>query len=322
MGAGHIASVFAEDMSMTGSGRVVAIGSRNQGTADKFGDKYGVPGRYGSYEELVADPEVEVVYVATPHPWHHQNTLLALEAGKGVLVEKPFTMNADEAHELVRTARAKGLFLMEAMCTRFLPHMVEVSRLVAAGALGDVVTVTADLGYRFPKDPKSRFFARELGGGVLLDCGVYPVSLASMVLGKPEKVRGLVTPAFTGVDGQTSMLLGFSSGAHAVLTCNSFAHSPTRASIVGTEARIEIDPPFYAPSALTVIGKDGGSNRFEPRYKGTGLRFEADEVERCVRAGLVESPAMPLDETVWIMETMDAVLAEPLVGPGRTPGQS
>ena len=154
MGAGHIASVFAEDMSMTGSGRVVGYRFSNQGTADKFGDKYGVPGRYGSYEELVADPEVEVVYVATPHPWHHQNTLLALEAGKGVLVEKPFTMNADEARELVRTARAKGLFLMEAMCTRFLPHMVEVSRLVAAGALGDVVTVTADLGYRFPKDPK------------------------------------------------------------------------------------------------------------------------------------------------------------------------
>ena len=117
--------------------------------------------------------------------------MLALDAGKGVLVEKPFTMNADEARELVQTARAKGLFLMEAMCTRFLPHIVEVSRLVNVGALGEIVTVIADLGYRFPKDPKSRFFAPELGGGVLLDCGVYPVSLASMVLGRPEQVRGL-----------------------------------------------------------------------------------------------------------------------------------
>jgi predicted dehydrogenase len=208
---------------------------------------------------------------------------------------------------------------MEAMCTRFLPHIVEVSRLVNVGALGEIVTVIADLGYRFPKDPKSRFFAPELGGGVLLDCGVYPVSLASMVLGRPEQVRGLVTRAFTGVDGQTSILLGFSSGAHAVLTCNSSAHTPTRASIVGTEARIEIDRPFYAPSSLTIIGQDGSANRFEPHYDGTGLHFEADEVERCVRAGLSESPVMPLDETLWIMEIMDAVLAQALTGPGTRP---
>jgi len=319
IGAGHISGVFAEDMSMTNSGRVVAIGSRSQDAADGFGEKYDVPRCYGSYEALVADPDVEVVYVATPHPWHHQNAMLALDAGKGVLVEKPFTMNADEARELVQTARAKGLFLMEAMCTRFLPHIVEVSRLVNVGALGEIVTVIADLGYRFPKDPKSRFFAPELGGGVLLDCGVYPVSLASMVLGRPEQVRGLVTRAFTGVDGQTSILLGFSSGAHAVLTCNSSAHTPTRASIVGTEARIEIDRPFYAPSSLTIIGQDGSANRFEPHYDGTGLHFEADEVERCVRAGLSESPVMPLDETLWIMEIMDAVLAQALTGPGTRP---
>ena len=209
IGSGLIAKAFADDLTVTDSGRVVAIGSRSQESADHFADKFGIPHRHASYEALVADPDVEVVYVATPHPMHLANALLALEAGKPVLVEKAFTMNAGEARELVASARAKGLFLMEAMWTRFLPHIAEVNRLLAAGALGDIVTVMADHGQWFPKDPAFRLFAPELGGGALLDCGVYPVSFASMVLGKPDKVVALVAPAFTGVDGQTSMLFGF-----------------------------------------------------------------------------------------------------------------
>jgi predicted dehydrogenase len=241
---------------------------------------------------------------------HSANALLALEAGKPVLVEKPFTMNADEARQLIDSARSKGLFLMEAMWTRCLPHIVEIGRLLADGALGDIVTVMADHGQFFPKDPASRLFARELGGGVLLDCGVYPVSFASMVLGKPDRVVALITPAFTGVDGQTSMLFGFASGAQAVLTCTSSARTPTRAAIVGTEARIEIDSFFYAPSTFTLIRRDGSATRFEPPHEGNGLHYEADEVARCLRAGLLESPLMPLDETLAIIETMDTVIAQ------------
>jgi predicted dehydrogenase len=241
---------------------------------------------------------------------HYANTLLALEAGKPVLVEKPLTMNANEARELVDSARAKGLFLMEAMWTRFLPHMAEVSRLLAAGVLGDIVTVMADHGEYFPKDPVSRLFAPELGGGVLLDCGVYLVSFASMVLGKPARIVALITPAFTGVDEQTSMLFGFASGAQAVLTCTSSARTPTRAAIVGTEARIDIDSIFYAPSSFTLIGRDGSATRFEPSHEGKGLCYEADEVARCLRAGLLESPLMSLNESIAIMETMDSVIAQ------------
>ncbi len=310
IGSGLIAKAFADDLTVTDSGRVVAIGSRSQESADHFADKFGIPHRHASYEALVADPDVDVVYVATPHPMHLANALLALEAGKPVLVEKAFTMNAGEARELVASARAKGLFLMEAMWTRFLPHIAEVNRLLAAGALGDIVTVMADHGQWFPKDPAFRLFAPELGGSALLDCGVYPVSFASMVLGKPDKIVALVAPAFTGVDGQTSMLFGFASGAQALLTCTSSARTPVCAVIVGTEARIEIDSLFYAPSSFSLIGRDGNVSCFAPPHKGKGLHYEADEVARCLRTGLLESPLMPLDETVAIMETMDTVLAQ------------
>ena len=309
IGTGLIADWFAADMAVTDSGKVVAVGSRAQESADRFADKFGIPNRHASYEALVSDPEVDVVYVATPHPMHYANTLLALDAAKPVLVEKSFTMNADEARQLVESARSKGLFLMEAMWTRFLPHIAEVNSLLADGVLGDLVTVTADHGQWFTKDSAFRLFAPELGGGALLDLGIYPVSFASMVLGKPDRIVACITPAFTGVDGQTSMIFRYPSGAQALLNCTSSARTPTAAVISGTEARIEIDGVFYAPSSFTLITRDGTSTRFDPPYEGKGLHYEADEVARCLRAGLLESPLMPLDETIGIMETMDAVLA-------------
>jgi predicted dehydrogenase len=308
IGTGGIAQSFAADLVYTESGRAAAVGSRHMDSANRFADRLNIPNRHASYEALVADPDVDVVYVATPHPMHHANTLLALHAGKPVLVEKAFTMNATEAEELVATARAEGLFLMEAMWTRFLPHVAEIRRLLAEGALGEVVTVTADHGQWFARDRDFRLFAPELGGGALLDLGVYPVSFASMVLGKPDRIVTLVDPAFTGVDGQTSMLFGYASGAQAVLTCTLFAESPTRGAIVGTDARIEIEGDFYAPTSFDVSSRAGERTRFEAPHEGRGLWHEAEEVARCLREGLLESPFMPLDESVEIMQTMDAVL--------------
>jgi predicted dehydrogenase len=309
IGTGGIAETFAADLMSTDSGRAVAVGSRHMDSAHRFADRFNIPNQHASYEALVADPEVDVVYVATPHPMHHANALLALRAGKPVLVEKAFTMNAGEAQELVTIARAEGLFLMEAMWTRFLPHIEEIRRLLAEGVLGDIVTVTADHGQWFAEDPDFRLFAPELGGGALLDLGVYPVSFASMVLGKPDRIVTLVDPAFTGVDGQTSMLFGYARGAQAILTCTLLAKSPTRGAIVGTDARIEIDGDFYAPTSFDLISRTGERTHFEAPHEGQGLWHEADEVARCLREGLLESPLMPLDETVSIMETMDAVLA-------------
>ncbi|WP_081655815.1 Gfo/Idh/MocA family protein [Amycolatopsis vancoresmycina] len=307
MGTGGIAGAFAQDLKLTGSGVVAAVGSRAAGSAARFGDEHGVPVRHSSYEALANDPGVDVVYVATPHPMHHGNARLALEAGKPVLVEKPFTMDAGEARDLVELARSRNLFLMEAMWTRFLPHIRHVRELLPQ--LGAVVTVAADHGQWFAEDPAFRLFAPELGGGARLDLGIYPVSFASMVLGAPERVAAMASPAFTGVDAQTSMLFGYASGAQAVLTCTLSAVSPTTASIVGTDGRIEIDGPFYAPASFTFIPREGERRRFEYVDEGRGLRHQADEVALRLAAGETESPLMPLAETVSIMTTMDQVLA-------------
>ncbi|HEY3751178.1 MAG TPA: Gfo/Idh/MocA family oxidoreductase [Pseudonocardiaceae bacterium] len=310
LGTGGIANTFATDLQRTDSGEVVAVGSRSKESADRFADEFGIGNRHGSYESLVADPDVDVVYVATPHPLHHDNAVLALRAGKPVLVEKPFTMNADEARDVVRVARETGLFAMEAMWTRFLPHIAVIRKWLADGVLGDVVTVTADHGQWFAEDPAFRLFAPELGGGALLDLGIYPVSFASMVLGTPNRIVAIGDPAFTGVDAQTSMLFGYEGGAQALLTCTLRAKSPTRAAIVGTKARIELEGDFYAPTAVSLITRDGETTTVESDHEGRGLRHQADEVARLLAAGELESPLMPLDETISIMATMDAVLEQ------------
>jgi predicted dehydrogenase len=312
LGTGGIARTFAEDLRLTDSGIVAAVGSRRQETADRFADEFDVPARHPSYESLVADPTVDAIYVATPHPSHRENAILALRAGKPVLVEKPFAMNADEAAEIVAVAREEKLFAMEAMWTRFLPHVAQIREWLAEGALGEIVTVTADHGQWFAEDPEFRLFAPELGGGALLDLGVYPVSFASMILGAPDRIASIVDPAFTGVDAQTSILFGYEGGAQAVLTCTLRAKSPTRAAIVGTEARIEIEGDFYAPATVTLLPRDGEPTRVESAHEGRGLRHQADEVARRLAAGDLESPLMPLDESIAIMRTMDAVQAQAL----------
>ena len=307
LGTGGIAHTFASDLRLTNSGTVVAVGSRSN--PDPFADAFDIPNRHGSYESLVFDPEVDVVYVATPHPMHHDNAVLALRAGRPVLVEKPFTMNAAEARHIVAVARETGLFAMEAMWTRFLPHIAIVRSWLADGLLGDVVTVTADHGQWFEEDPDFRLFAPKLGGGALLDLGVYPVSFASMVLGRPNRIMAMSDPAFTGVDAQTSMLFGYPGGAQALLTCTLRAKSPTRAAIVGTDGRIEIEGDFYAPTTISLITRNGAPSRIRSASEGRGLHHQADEVARRLAAGDLESPSMPLDETISIMETMDEVLA-------------
>ena len=310
LGTGGIARTFVTDLRLGHSGVATAVGSRSLGSADRFAEEFGIANRHASYESLVADPDVEVIYIATPHPMHHDNAILALRAGKHVLVEKPFAMNAVEAREIVRVARESGRFAMEAMWTRFLPHVGVIRDWLAQGVLGDIVTVTADHGQWFAEDPEFRLFAPELGGGALLDLGVYPVSFASMVLGPPDRIVSMSDPAFTGVDAQTSMLFGYRSGAQAVLTCTLRAKSPTRAAIVGTDARIEIDGDFYVPTNVTLVPRQGDPTCVESVHEGRGLRHEADEVARRLAAGDLESSIMPLDETILIMETMDTVRAQ------------
>ncbi|HET9073725.1 MAG TPA: Gfo/Idh/MocA family oxidoreductase [Solirubrobacteraceae bacterium] len=332
LGTGHIARAFCADLALTDSGSAVAVGSRRQATADAFAAELGLARAHGSYGALLEDPDIDVIYVATPHPFHRGNAIAALESGKPVLVEKPLAMNAAEARDIATLAQARGLFAMEAMWTRFLPHVQRIREWIAAGAIGEIVAVMADHGQSFTPDPGHRLFAPELGGGALLDLGVYPVSFASMLLGPPQRVVALLDPAFTGVDAQTSMLLGYAGGAQAILTCTLAAQGPTRAVIVGTMGRIETGPRFYAPTDVTLIPREGEPVHVPSRHTGSGLRHQADEVARCLAAGETESPLMPLEETVSIAATMDTVLARgvaPAMGPapgwrrgGPTPGRA
>ena len=305
---GGIARSFAEDLALLDDAELVAVGSRTAASAEAFGERFNVPNRHASYEALVNDPDVDAVYISTPHPGHHEAALLAINAGKAVLVEKPFTMDAAQAAELIQAARAGETFLMEAMWARWLPHMVEVRRILDAGTLGDIVSVTAEHGQWFEHDPEFRLFKPELGGGALLDLGIYPVSFANMVLGAPATITAVSSPAFTGVDAQTSMIFTYDGGAHAVLTTTSYAATENAAAINGTKARLEIAGTFYRPTSVRVIDRDEHEiEHIDIPVAGNGLRFEAAEVGRCLSAGLLESPVLPLDETLSIMQTMDEV---------------
>jgi len=307
LGAGRIASTFTRDLALSSAGEVVAIGSRTADRAEAFRDQHHLTRAHASYEGLVADDDVEAVYIALPHPFHHQASLLALHAGKAVLVEKPFTVDARQAAELIAVARSQGVFLMEAMWTRFLPQFRHIRRLLEDRRLGDVRLLVAENGEWFAKDPNHRIYNPSLAGGALLDLGVYVLSLASMVLGPPAHVHAVSDFTFTGVDAQTSIILQYEERRQAVLAATIEAKLPNRAAIAGTEACLEIEGSWYRPTVFTVTGRDGQSERFDYREKGSGHRYQAEEVARCVRASLLESPVMPLEETLQVVSTMDEI---------------
>jgi predicted dehydrogenase len=308
MATGGIARTFAQDLAHVPDASLVAVGSRSQASADAFADAFDVPNRHASYAALAEDPDVDAVYVSPPHPFHRDATLLALRAGKAVLCEKPFAMDHAEAAEMVDAARSSGTLLVEAMWTRFLPTMVRVREILAAGTLGELVYLTAEHGQWFAEDPSHRLFAPSLGGGALLDLGVYPVSFAHMVLGRPARVTAVGERAFTGVDRTTSAILQYESGAHAVLTTSLAAASSNPAVIYGSEARLELDGWFYTPTSFRVVSRDGEVlEAYEPPAGGRGMEHEAIEVGRCLREGLTESPLMPLDETLAVLATLDEI---------------
>ena len=310
VGLGNIARSFATGLKAVPGAELAAVGSRSQEKADKFGDEFGAAKRYGSYEALAADPDVDAVYVASPHSKHKEDSLLCLNGGKAVLCEKPFTINANEAAQVIGVARDKKVFLMEAMWTRFIPLMGKVRELVKDGAIGEIRMVQADFGFRAGFNPKSRLFDPALGGGALLDVGIYPLSFASMLLGTPEHVTGTAHLAETGVDDNSAMLLRYPKGEIAVLATSVNITTPQAATILGTAGKIQIHPPFWIPKALTLSRDGKDDERIELPYEGNGYNYEAQEVERCVGQGLTESPILPLDETLAVMKTMDTLRAQ------------
>ncbi|MFO7897702.1 MAG: Gfo/Idh/MocA family oxidoreductase [Planctomycetota bacterium] len=306
LGTGSIARKFATGLTALPDAKLAAVGSRAQETADAFGDEFDVPRRHPSYEALANDPQVDVVYVATPHSLHRENTLLCLAAGKGVLCEKPFAINARQAAEMIAAARARGLFLMEAMWTRCLPAIGKLRDLLAEGAIGDVRMVVADFGFRAGVAPGKRLFNPALGGGALLDVGVYPVSLASMVFGgPPDRIASLAALGETGVDEQAGMVLGYDGGRLAVLHTAIRTRTAHEAQVYGTDGRVRV-PDFWHATHLFVV-KGGGEERIDAPFDGNGYNHEAAEVMDCLRAGRRESDVMPLDESLAVMETLDRI---------------
>ncbi|SEJ64446.1 Predicted dehydrogenase [Demequina mangrovi] len=306
LGAGGIAHKLADAVSSHTASEVVAVGSRDQSRAQAFADEMGIPKAYGSYEDLVADPDIDVVYVATPHSRHHIDATLAIEAGKHVLCEKAFTQNAAQAREVVAAARAKDVFLMEAMWTRHLPHVHALREAIARGEIGDVISVQADHGQALTH--VERMWNPELAGGALLDLGVYPIAFAHDILGVPDKITATARLRETGVDGQTSMIFDYAH-AQASLTTTMEVRTPNMALIGGTEGRIEVHDTFYTPTSFTLTRNDGTEMFFDGDVPN-GFQYEAAEVARRIHAGDKESALLTLDQSLEIMDIMDEVRAQ------------
>ena len=305
LATGGIAHAFASDLRTAGLD-LVAVGSRRAEAAAAFAAEFSVPHVHGSYEELAADPDVDIVYVATPHPSHAENALLLLEHGKHVLVEKPFTLNAAEAVAIQQSAAARGLLAMEAMWTRYLPHMVRIREIVAAGTLGEVRVLTADHTQKISDDPSHRLNDLALGGGALLDLGIYPVSFAWDILGAPVTVSVSARIGETGADTEVATVFTHTSGAISTSISSSRAAGPNTAHIVGTEARLDIDPVWYTPTSFRVTAPDGTVlEEYSSDVAGRGMQYQALAAERIVAEGRTDSDLLPVAESVAIMASLD-----------------
>jgi predicted dehydrogenase len=304
LATGGIASRFTEDLALLPDARAVAVGSRTVEAASRFAAAHGIDRSYGSWLELAEDPDVDIVYVATPHTAHHEAAKLMLTHGKAVLCEKPVTINATQAQDLVDTARANGVFFAEAFWTRTIPAIRRMVELIEDGAIGEVGMVAADFSRRTDVEPEHRLRDPGLGGGALLDLGVYPIGFAQLILGDPAGVHAVAKRSPEGVDQTTGVLLSYASGAMATATCSLALHGPTTASVSGTKGRIDLPPGFHNPTTLTVH-RDGTTEQETFAYDGNGLRIQAIEAGRCLREGLTESSLLPLNDTLSVMRTMD-----------------
>ena len=309
LGPGGIAKAFAEDLKRLDGHSIAAVGSRTLSNAQSFANTFGGTA-YGSYEELVADPQVDAIYVATPHPAHKENVILALNAGKPVLCEKPFAVNATEAQQMVDAANKNGVALMEAMWARFLPHYAQVREIIQSGVLGKIHTIHADHGQRLADQNIPRLVEPALAGGALLDLGIYPVSFAHMILGNPSKITSSAVLTDKGVDAQTSMIFDYASGAQAVLNTTMIEQTPCRAVVAGLHGWLEIDRTFYNPASMRVVLNDGATTEYPSSYIGHGLREQAEVFMQLVKSGQQQSQILNWQDTVDIMKTLDQVRSQ------------
>ncbi len=315
LGAGGIAASMAADLH-DGNNMLYAVAARDADRAAAFAARFGANHSYGDYRAVVEDPDVDIVYVATTHPFHREQALMAIDAGKHVLIEKPLTLNAAQAREVLTAARDKGVFAMEAVWMRANPLILKAQEIVAQGLIGEVVSAHADFSTEFPFDPTHRLYDMANGGGALLDLGVYPMHFALLFLGRPDTQQVLGTLSPTGSDAAVALQWGYASGATAQLRCATTAWTPGRATIAGTAGSISVEPWFLNPERLVVTTSEG-----ESRIEGEGTAYgpQIEEVERCLREGLLESPVAPHTDTIAILELIDQARADLGV---RYPGEA
>jgi predicted dehydrogenase len=310
LACGRIAKKFAADLQFVEGAELVAVASRSIERAEAFAKEFPAKHIVGSYEELVQLEDVDVIYVASPHSHHYEHTLLCLNHGKAVLCEKAFAINSKQAEEMVALARSKKVFLMEALWTRFLPHYLKVKSLIEEGKLGQVKGVLANFGFKPMEPVPQRLFDPALGGGALLDIGIYPVFLAQSLLGVPDDITAHMNPAHTRVDEQCSIQFKYKNGMSANLFATLASNLETDADIFGTAGRIRLTSRFYEPSATIQYYPGHVETRtLVPleREPGFGYQHEARHVGECLRQGLIESPVWGLEDTLGLMKTLDRI---------------
>lgn len=311
MGLGNIAKKFASDLASVKNAELVAVGSRNIEKAKSFASEFSAPVFYGDYESLVQDKNVDVIYIATPHSHHHENTLLCLNNDKAVLCEKAFAVNSRQTIEMIDLAKEKKIFLMEALWTKFSPQYKRLMEILKEKRLGDIKSVLIDFGFRPHTPVPARLFDPALAGGTILDIGIYNVFMAMSVLGRPDEIEAHMTPAPTGIDEQCSVLFKYNNGAIAQLFSSFVSHLPTEANISGTEGRIKLTNRFYAPESTIEYYPERIDSQtlieIKKKYEGHGYQYEAEHVGECLLKGLSESPEIPFAETLERMEVLDEI---------------
>lgn len=310
LGCGKIAHRFAEGLKVVPDAILEAVASRTEGKAEDFGKLFGVENRYDNYEDLVKNAEIDVIYIATTHNFHHENALLCLNHGRPVLCEKPITLNATQTEDLINTARSNNLFLMEAMWMRFIPCIAKLNELLEQGIIGEIKHLTANFGIKKELDLKIRSFNPDLGGGALLDLGIYPISFARMVYKQPpSKIQSSAYIGTTTVDEKSCYLFEYENGQTAMLSSSHRLIMPHDAFIYGTKGYIQV-PDFYHPSEMILKLEGNKKKTIKVPFKSTGYNYEAMEVMHCLNTGKIESNIMPLDETLEIMKTMDTLRSQ------------
>lgn len=310
MGLGKIANKFASDLQLSGEAELYAVASRDMEKARAFGEKHHSQKQYASYQEMVKDPEIDVVYIATPHSCHFENTMLCLKHNKSVLCEKPMGMDSDQVRVMIQEARSRNLFLMEGLWTRFIPASEKLIELLSDKAIGDLLYIHADFGFKADFDPESRVFNKSLGGGSLLDIGIYPIYLSLLTLGLPTHMKAVARMTETQVDSYCSMLFGYENGAKAILESSIEADTPTVANIYGSKGYIKLHSRFHHSEKISLYQDDELKEEFDLKYQGNGYIYEIEEVNSCLRNNRIESSKLPHALSLDLITLIDQVKAK------------